>query len=123
MSLKYKVAALIVTAAFTLTACNDGQLSVSPVRDVQNIEVQNDHTVRVECETGICQFELTTANHDEIKVNMFYNSKLPFEKIEGVSVTGPEGATVRIEGNNQFTLELEGSDKPTKVQVIDYYRN
>ncbi|MGF1689887.1 spore gernimation protein [Photobacterium kagoshimensis] len=115
---------VLVSALGSLTACSDNdQLAATPIKNVQNIDVVNNQALDVQCDTGICQFEISTSSHDEITVNMFYDAKRAFEKIEGVSVTGPSGATVRIEGNNQFTLILSGDDEPTKVQVIDYYRN
>ncbi|KMV30992.1 spore gernimation protein [Photobacterium swingsii] len=115
---------VLVSALGALTACSDeGQLVATPLNNVQKIEVVNDQALDVQCDTGICQFEVSTSSHDEITVNMFYDGQRAFEKIEGVSVTGPSGATVRIEGENQFTLILSGDDEPTKVQVIDYYRN
>ncbi|GHA57730.1 spore gernimation protein [Photobacterium aphoticum] len=122
--MKQHVKALAIgLALFSLAGCGEKlQITATPVKGVETIQYQ-DAQLDVYCETGICQFDLGANQDIDLQVNMHYTQAKPFEKIEGVSVTGKMGSSVKMLGNNAFQVSLEGKAPPATLQIVDYYRN
>lgn len=111
-------------SALALTGCGEElKLTVTPVKNVENVQVTNLNQLDVYCQTGICQFDVTANQQANITVNMHYSESRVFEKIEGVSVTGKLGSSVVMVDENTFTLDVSGEPEPSKLLVVDYYRN
>lgn len=113
-----------ILSGFALTGCSEElKLTVTPVKNVDNVQIKELSQVDVYCKTGICQFELMANRQANIMVNMHYSDSRSFDKIEGVSVTGKLGSSVVILDENTFTLDVSGDAEPSKLQVVDYYRH
>ncbi|OLQ71705.1 spore gernimation protein [Photobacterium proteolyticum] len=110
-------------SALALTGCGeDLKLTVTPVKNVESVQVTDLNQLDVYCQTGICQFDVTANQRANITVNMHYSGSRAFEKIEGVSVTGKLGSSVVMVDENTFTLDISGEPEPSKLLVVDYYR-
>ncbi|MGF1723910.1 spore gernimation protein [Photobacterium nomapromontoriensis] len=108
---------------FLLSGCGEkAQLVTTPVKNVDAIEHQQDQ-LDVYCPTGICQFDLSANQDTDLTINMHYSQSRPFEKIEGVSVTGRTGSSAKVIDGNTFEITLDGNVKPARIQIVDYYRN
>ena len=113
-----------ILSAFAVTGCSEElKLTVTPVKNVDNVKIKELSQVDVYCKTGICQFELVANQQANVTVNMHYSDTRSFDKIEGVSVTGKLGSSVMIQDENTFTLDVSGDAEPSKLQVVDYYRH
>ncbi|MDO6582385.1 spore gernimation protein [Photobacterium sp. 2_MG-2023] len=105
-----------------LMGCSEAlSVSATPVKGVDRIE-QQEQSLDVYCSSGICSFGLESNQKVTLSVNMFYGTEQPFTKIEGVSVTGESGGTLKMVGQHQFTIEIAPQNIPVSVQVVDYYR-
>ncbi|UXH99951.1 spore gernimation protein [Photobacterium sp. TY1-4] len=106
-----------------LSGCSEPlEVTVTPTRDVDHFQVTAQTNIDMYCPTGICKFELAASQKTAITVNMHYTDARSFDKIEGVNVTGRQGATVAMVDDNTFSLTLAGENETTKIQVVDYYR-
>jgi len=125
--MKMKQALMGSVAIFALimvSGCSDQlELIATPVKNVNKILVTEQSHVDVYCQTGICQFNLSSNQAATVIVNMHYDESRRFNKIEGVSVTGKLGSSVNMTGENTFSLDISGDIEPLKIQVVDYYRN
>ncbi|MGF1684686.1 spore gernimation protein [Photobacterium minamisatsumaniensis] len=117
-----KAGIVFLLLAFVTGCSEELQLTTTPIQNVEKIQVTA-NTLDVYCVTGICKFELSANMETQITVNMHYSDTKTFEKIEGVSVTGKMGSTVKVVDENTFEMALAGSDAISKIQVVDYYRN
>ncbi|MGF1686880.1 spore gernimation protein [Photobacterium japonica] len=122
--MKQHVKALAIgLALFTLAGCGDKlQITATPVKGVESIQYHQSQ-LDVYCETGICQFDLLANEDTDLKINMHYSQAKPFEKIEGVSVTGKMGSSVKMLSGNAFQVSLEANAPAATLQIVDYYRN
>lgn len=117
------IAAAVGFSFFLLSGCGEKlQLVATPVKNVDDIQYQQDQ-LDVYCPTGICQFDLNTNQEADLTINMHYSQSRPFDKIEGVSVTGRTGSSTKVIDGNTFEMTLESNETPTRIQVVDYYRN
>ncbi|WP_299020052.1 spore gernimation protein [uncultured Photobacterium sp.] len=115
---------LVGAVLMLLPGCGEEfQLTATPVKNVEKIVVSEPGQVDVYCPTGICQFELAANKEASVTVNMHYDISRRFSKIEGVSVAGELSSSVTMKGENSFSLDVPGNVEPSKVQVVDYYRN
>ncbi|MGF1760628.1 spore gernimation protein [Photobacterium sagamiensis] len=106
-----------------LVGCSEEvQLAASPVNNVEEIKISAQAQIDVYCPTGICQFDLSSNEAITVTVTMHYDDAKMFRKIEGVSVTGKAGPTVKVLGANSFSMDLSGGNEPENIQVVDYYR-
>ncbi|UTV26437.1 spore gernimation protein [Photobacterium atrarenae] len=122
--MRFKAMAVFALTGILLFGCSEPlQVAVTPTRDVDHFQVIEQTQIEMYCPTGICKFELAASQEATITVKMHYTDARRFEKIEGVSVTGKQGATVTLVDENTFSLTLAGKDEPAKVQVVDYYRH
>lgn len=124
--MKVKRAFLVGTTVSVLMMSGCGeelQLTATPIKNVDKIHVTELNNIEVYCQTGICQFNLAANQETNVTVNMHYDDSRSFEKIEGVSVTGKLGSSVQMADENSFTLDISGEAEPSKVLVVDYYRN
>ena len=120
---KRLIAGTAFTVMLALGGCSeDVQLAASPVNNVEKIKITAQTQVDAYCPTGICQFDLSSNEAITVTVTMHYDDAKMFRKIEGVSVTGKAGPTVKVLGDNRFSMALSGGNEPVKIQVVDYYR-
>ena len=120
---KRLIAGLAFAVMLSVGGCTkDVQLAASPVNNVEKINIAEQTQIDVYCPTGICQFDLSSNEVVTVTVTMHYDDARMFRKIEGVSVTGKAGPTVKVLGVNSFSMELSGGNEPAKIQVVDYYR-
>lgn len=125
MTLASLKSVIIVGAVLLLVqGCNeDLQLSATPIKNVEKITIREKGELDVYCPTGICQFELVADQEATVNINMHYDISRQFDKIEGVSVAGKLSSSVKMTGPSTFSMDVSGNGKPSKVQVVDYYRN
>jgi hypothetical protein len=121
---QFFLGSVVVASLLMLSGCGDElQLTSTQVRNVDKIAVASDQTtLDVYCPTGICIFDLSSNIETSIVVTMHYNDDKMFSKIEGVSVTGKMGSTVKVLGENSFSMDLAANNDISKIQVVDYYR-
>ena len=122
--MKRIVTTLILGMGITLlTGCGEKlEITAQPLKNVDAVKYQNEQ-LDVYCPTGICQFELSTNKDVILMVNMYYSESKPFDKIEGVSVTGRGGESIEMGDRNNFRIVLDSDNPPSKIQIVDYYRN
>ncbi|PSU50191.1 spore gernimation protein [Photobacterium frigidiphilum] len=115
---------VIVASLLMLSGCGDElQLTAAQVKNVDKMSVASDQTtLDVYCPTGICIFDLSSNIETNVVVTMHYNDDKIFSKIEGVSVTGRMGSTVKVLGENSFSMDLAADNDVSKIQVVDFYR-
>lgn len=114
----------IAVPVLIMAGCGEElQLTATPIKNVDKIQVAELSHVDVYCQTGICQFNLVANQETNVTVNMHYDDSRSFNKIEGVSVTGKLGSPVNMTDENTFSLDISGDIEPLKIQVVDYYRN
>ncbi|MDX1304526.1 spore gernimation protein [Photobacterium sp.] len=110
-------------AMLALGGCSeDVQVTVSPVNNVEKMNISDQTQIDVYCPTGICQFDISSNEAITVTVTMHYDNAKMFRKIEGVSVTGKAGPTAKVLSANSFSMGLSGDNESAKIQVVDYYR-
>jgi hypothetical protein len=121
---QFFLGSVVVASLLMLSGCGDAlQLTATQVKNVDKMAVASDQTtLDVYCPTGICTFDLSSNIETNVVVTMHYNDEKTFNKIEGVSVTGKMGATVKVLGENRFSMDLAANNDISKIQVVDFYR-